>query len=276
MNRNVLAEMLRLIDAGRVFAVATVAVAKGSVPAKAGSTMIVLPDGSQVGTVGGAGLEEKVKARALECLSTGRGGIFPFDLLHSRPGGLDSLCGGSVQIMIEPVGRRPHLLICGGGHVGLAVARAAVPLDYGYSVLDDRAAYCSRERFPEAAGLHHARPEEFFSTADLSPYTHLLILGYSHKNDSVVLLEAVRRFGGFIGLICSKTKRVEMFARLREHGISEEQLARVEAPVGLPIGGESPAEIAVSILGSVIRHVKGGAAPVAEVLDAEKAGSSGA
>jgi xanthine dehydrogenase accessory factor len=273
MSRTVVEEALRLMDAGIEFAIATVASARGSVPGKEGAKMIVQADGRQFGTVGGAGLEEKTKAFARKCIAEKKGGIFPFDLMYYKEGGLDSLCGGTVQIVVEYIPKLPHVLICGGGHVGLAVARALVPLEYGYSVLDDRAEFASRDRFPDARGLHVAKPEEFFGRQDLGPYTHLLILGYSHQIDTAILHEAVKRFPGYIGLICSATKKREMFHRLKARGVTDAELERVEAPLGVPIGAESPAEIAVSIAASVIRHRRKGFS--SEEEHAEKAGQAG-
>jgi len=269
MSRTLLEEALRLMNAGIEFAIATVATARGSVPGKEGAKMIVLPDGRQIGTVGGAGLEEKTKALARKCLAEKKGGLFDFDLMYYKEGGLDSLCGGSVRIMVEIMPRHPHVLICGGGHVGLALAKALGPLEYSYSVLDDRAEFSSRDRFPEARGLFVAKPEDFFGREDLGPFTHLVILGYSHQIDTAILHEAVKRFPGYIGLICSATKKREMFHRLKARGVTDAELERVDAPLGVPIGAVTPAEIAISIAASVIRHRR--QEPASEGDHAEKA-----
>jgi len=105
-------------------------------------------------------------------------------------------------------------------------------------------------------------------------HAHLLLLGYSYKIDTEALYQAVTRFDGYIGLICSKLKRREMFAKLRERGVSESALQRIEAPLGLAIGAETPAEIAVSILGSIIQHHKrasvSSSTPASEVTDVEE------
>ena len=254
--RSVQRKILELLDQGRAFAVATVADAKGSVPGKPGSKMVVLPDGSQYGTVGGAGLEQKVKALCRKALEERRGGLFPFDLMYYKEGALDSLCGGSVQILVEYMAPIPHLLIAGGGHCGLEVARLCDQVGYAHSVLDDRAEYASESRFPNAKRAIHALPEEFFAREDLSGYSHVLLVGWSHKIDTDLLFHLVQKFPRWIGLISSKTKRLEMFRRLKARGVAEEALGRVVAPVGLPIGAESPAEIAVSILAQLIASVK--------------------
>jgi xanthine dehydrogenase accessory factor len=259
VSRKVLRRAAELADAGQPFALCTVVGARGSVPGKAGAKMIVERDGSCFGTVGGAGLEEKTKALGLQSIREKKTISHKFDLAYFRPGALDSLCGGSVEILVEYMGAVPHVLICGGGHVGLEVARLCDQLEYVYSVVDDRTEFASAERFPRGRGHFVARPEEFFPTADLGAYSHIVILGYSHRVDTDILFHCCKRAPAstFVGFISSKLKRKEMFARVRERGVTEEELARVEAPLGLGIGAESPAEIAVSILGGIIAHHKG-------------------
>jgi xanthine dehydrogenase accessory factor len=257
VSRKLLRRAAELADAGQAFALCTVITSRGSVPGKVGAKMIVEKDGTPFGTVGGAGLEEKTKALALECLAAKKTGHYKFDLAYFRPGALDSLCGGTVEILVEYMGAVPHVLICGGGHVGLEVARLLDQLEYVYSVVDDRPEYVARERFTEARGLFAARPEDFFPTADLAGYSHIIILGYSHRVDTDILHHCCKRFPGYIGVISSKLKRKEMFARVTARGVSEAELARVQAPLGLSIGAETPAEIAVAIVGGIIADHKG-------------------
>lgn len=259
VSRKVLRRAAELADAGQPFALCTVVTTRGSVPGKAGAKMIVERDGSFFGTVGGAGLEEKTKALGLQAIQDKRSISHKFDLAYFRPGALDSLCGGTVEILVEYMGAVPHVLICGGGHVGLEVARLCDQLEYVYSVVDDRTEFASPARFPGARGHFVARPEDFFPTADLGGYSHIIILGYSHRVDTDILFHCCKRAPAstFVGFISSKLKRKEMFARVRERGVTEEELARVEAPLGVGIGAETPAEIAVSILGGIIAHHKG-------------------
>jgi xanthine dehydrogenase accessory factor len=275
VSRKVMRRAAELLDAGVSFALCTVVGARGSVPGKAGAKMIVLGDGSQFGTVGGAGLEEKVKELGRRCIAERSNLTHKYELAFNRPGALDSLCGGAVEILVEYMGAVPHVLICGGGHVGLEVARLCDQLEYIHSVLDDRPEFAARDRFPNARELHVGRPDTFFPAHDLSNVSYLVLLGYSYKIDTEALYQAVTRFPGYIGLICSRLKRREMFAKLRERGVAEEALARIEAPLGLAIGAETPAEIAVSILGSIIQHHKrasslSSSTPASEVDDVEE------
>jgi xanthine dehydrogenase accessory factor len=249
-------KILRLIEEGRTFAVATVAETRGSVPGKQGAKMLLQADGTQFGSVGGAGLEEKVKGLCRKALEEKKGGMASFDLMYYKEGALDSLCGGSVKVLVEYMAPLPHVLIAGGGHCGLEIARLCDQLGYLHSVLDDRAEYAARERFPNARRNVRALPEEFFAREDLSGFSHVVLVGWSHKIDTDLLFHLVQKFPGWIGLISSKTKKLEMYRRLKARGIPEAALGRVVAPVGLPIGAVTPAEIAVSILGQIIATVR--------------------
>lgn len=262
MTQEILRRALDCVDRGMRVAMASVVQARGSVPGKPGARMLVPETGPVEGTVGGAGLEEKVKDLCREALKTGIGGIHHFDLMHYKEGALDSLCGGSVEVVVEVLLPRPHVLICGGGHVGREVARLCDQLDYAYSVLDDRPEFSDIVRFPHARNRFVSMPEAFFKSQDLTAFTHLLVVGYSHRIDTDILFHAAERYRRWIGVIASATKKREMIRRVRARGISEELLSNVECPVGLSIGAVTPAEIAVAILGSIIRTVKG-TAPVA-------------
>jgi xanthine dehydrogenase accessory factor len=257
VSRKVMRRAAELLDAGVPFALCTVVAARGSVPGKAGAKMIVTKDGAPFGTVGGAGLEEKVKDLGRRCLDERTNLTAKFELAFDRPGALDSLCGGAVDVLVEYMAAVPHVLICGGGHVGLEVARLCDQIEYAHSVLDERPEFASRERFPGAKDVFVARPEDFFPGRELSVYSHVLLLGHSYRIDTEALYHCATRFSGYVGLIASKLKRKEMFARLRARGVPEGALARIEAPLGARIGAESPGEIAVSIVAGVIAHHKG-------------------
>lgn len=255
MDRRTAREALRLIELHQPFVKATVVAATGSVPGKLGATMIVRADGTALGTVGGASLEEEVKARAVRAIERRAGELAHFDLAAWKRGGLPSLCGGSVDIALEFVPARPNLLLWGGGHVAEAVARLLPPLEFDHSVADDRPEYVGRERFPAAERREVVAPGHLFDTFDPAQFTHLYLLGYDALRDLEVLAEAIDRFPNTIGLIASASKREHLFARLRERGVSREALARVRSPVGLEIGAETPAEIAVSIVAEVVRDL---------------------
>ncbi|MCI4317421.1 MAG: XdhC/CoxI family protein [Thermoplasmata archaeon] len=255
MDRKLTREALRLLDRHEAFVRATVVETRGSVPGKIGASMIIRADGSTVGTVGGAALEEIVKELASKAMASHRGGVHLFDLQKWKPGGLPSLCGGSVTIALEYSPARPNLLLWGGGHVAHALSTILPTLEYDYSVADDRPDWVGEDRFPHADRRHVAAPAELFELVEPSSFTHLYILGYDAAKDTEVLVEALGRFPNYIGLISSSAKREHIFADLRRRGVSEEAIRRVRAPVGLAIGAESPQEIAVSIVAEIVQSL---------------------
>jgi xanthine dehydrogenase accessory factor len=255
MDRRLTREALRLLDAHQPFVRATVVKAVGSVPGKLGAAMIVRSDGSTLGTVGGAQLEEEVKSLARGAFDRREGDLHHFDLQAWKPGGLASLCGGSVEIAIEYVPARPNLLLWGGGHVALALANLLPTLEYDYSVADDRPEWIGVDRFPNAERREAVEPERLFDVFDPASFTHLYLLGYDARKDLEVLARAIERFPNAIGLIASASKREHMFSTLRERGVPREALARIRSPVGVPIGAETPPEIAVSIVAEIVREM---------------------
>jgi xanthine dehydrogenase accessory factor len=255
MDRRLTREALRLLEAHQPFVRATVVKTVGSVPGKLGAAMIVRSDGSTLGTIGGAQLEEEVKALAVSALARKEGDLHHFDLQAWKPGGLASLCGGSVEIAVEYVAARPNLLLWGGGHVAHALAELLPTVEYDYSVADDRPEWVGVERFPAADRREVVEPERLFDVFDPGSFTHLYLLGYDARKDLEVLGRAIDRFPNAIGLIASASKREHMFATLRERGVSREALGRVRSPVGVPIGAETPGEIAVSIVAEIVKEM---------------------
>ncbi len=255
MDRKLTREALRLMELHQPFVRATVVQATGSVPGKLGASMIVRADGTFVGTIGGAALEEDVKVRAAEALRRRSGDLHHFDLAAWKDGGLPSLCGGSVDVALEYVPARPNLLLWGGGHVAHALAEILPTLEYDFSVADDRPDWIGVDRFPLAERRLVVAPDRLWDALEPASFTHLYLLGYDALKDLDVLRGALDRFPNFIGLIASASKREHLFARLREEGRSREALARVRSPIGLDLGAESPAEIAVSVVAEIVAEL---------------------
>lgn len=248
--------MLDLAERRHPFAVCTVVHTDGSVPGKVGSTMVVTAEGRTHGTVGGAGLEERVKAAAVEALRTGHGTLLHYDLAKWKEGGLNAVCGGSVDVSVLVHRALPHLLLYGGGHCGKALADIATTLDWDASVVDLRAEYANRERFPNAVDVVAGEPAAWTKAADLSGVTHAYLLGHSWEVDTAILAELLPRFDGFVGVIGSQAKRRSMFEELRRRGVPQAQVDRVVCPIGVDVGAESPEEIAVAVAAEVIQSLK--------------------
>ena len=262
--RGLLREMLRLTERRQAFVVCTVVETDGSVPGKLGSTMVVKADGSTRGTVGGAGLEEKVKAAALDALRTGKGGLRHFDLAKWKPGGLNSICGGTVDVSVVVHRPLPHLLLFGGGHCGKALADIAPTLDWDVTVVDARPEYANKERFPDAVAAIAASPAAWVKGADLADYSHAYLLGHSWEIDVEILAALLSRFDGFVGAIGSAAKRHSIEAELRKRGVPDRHLARLVCPIGADVGAESPEEIAVAVAAEVVSTLKKAPRPVPE------------
>lgn len=254
MKRHLAKEALRLLEAHQPFVRATVVRASGSVPGKMGASMLIRVDGTVDGTVGGAALEERVKELARIAFDRHEGELAHFDLASWRPGGLPSLCGGAVDIAIEYVAAGPNLLLWGGGHVAQAIAELLPALDYACSVADDRPEWIGEDRFPRAERRILTDPPKLWDNVTPTEFTHLYLLGYDALKDLEVLRGALGRFPGSIGLIASASKREHMFAALRASNWSRASLRRIRSPIGLSLGAESPAEIAVSVVAELIRE----------------------
>ena len=153
-------KILQLIEEGRAFAVATVAEAKGSVPGKQGAKMILLPDGTQFGTVGGAGLEQKVKGLCRKAFEEKKGGLSSFDLMYYKEGALDSLCGGSVQVLVEYMAPIPHILLAGGRSLVPEPPRRYPDAAHGAGI-DDAIDLGAPGRFEQIFRPPYVRVEQF-------------------------------------------------------------------------------------------------------------------
>lgn len=244
MEPTLLREASALAERGVACALAVVVETRGSVPGKAGATMLVTADGTSRGTVGGAGLEERVKGLCKAALAAGEGGVHSFDLANWKEGGLDSVCGGTVTVAIHVVRASPRVLIVGGGHVAQALAKVLDVLAYPYTIIDSRPGFAEN---PEVPAAFIARSEEL-------PYSHAYLLGHSHHEDGDALIALLQRgFAGQIGVIGSKSKMRAFSERARERGLSTQG---VRCPIGADIGADSPPEIAVAVAAEIVRDLK--------------------
>ena len=270
MRPSLLREAAQLAEQGVPCALAVVASATGSVPGKVGAAMLVTVDGTSRGTVGGAGLEERVKRLCQEAIRRGEGGVHDFDLANWKEGGLDSVCGGTVRVAIHVLRPVPHLLLVGGGHCSLALARVADVLEWSYAVVDSRAGYADRERFPKARAVAQQAPAEFISSCeDLSRFSHVYVMGHSHHEDADALVALLSRgYAGVVGVIGSKAKLRSFRERARERGVDDAAFGRVRSPIGVDVGAQTPEEIAVAVAAEVVRdlHRGGGAPETADTL----------
>ncbi len=237
-------------------ALATIVGTRGSTPGRETMRLLVLEDGTFLGTVGGGCLEAEVYETAKEVIRDEQPRTLSFRLTEFESPDSGLLCGGEVTIFVEPV-TTPTLWIFGGGHVSKALCRVAAMAGFHVTVCDDRAAYASAERFPEAARTVSAPYADAVAQMPIRANTYAIIVTRGHKEDGVVLRELARRAAAgddprFLGMIGSKVKRGVLFRHLRADGVPEAFLARVRTPVGLCIGARTHEEIAVAVVGEMI------------------------
>jgi xanthine dehydrogenase accessory factor len=241
----------KIISEGAEAAIVTVVAASRSTPRGVGTKMLVRADGSLTGTIGGGGVEAAAIRIAANVIRTGKPELHHFDLVPDKEPGM--VCGGEMDIFVEPLALTPTLFIFGGGHISLAIAKIAGMLGFKIAVLDDRAEFANRERFPEAELVLAGDLEKAFSNLPIDRLSYIVIVTRSHKDDQKVLEQAIKTPARYIGMIGSKTKVKAIFKNLQEKGIEPKLLDNVHTPIGLEIYAETPEEIAVSILAEIIK-----------------------
>jgi xanthine dehydrogenase accessory factor len=245
-------EIVKLRREGRRGAVATIVSVRGSIPSFRTAKMLVRDDGSIVGTIGGGCVEADVWQAAREVMEEEKPRTLTFNLNQNPKYDTGLVCGGTLDIFIEPVLPVPVLYLFGAGHVAVNLYKVAHNAGFEVIVVDDRETYANRERFPEAREIH---AEDFDQTmARLAPNesAYIVIVTRGHRDDMRVLRWAVQTPARYIGMIGSKRKVIAIYRELEKEGMPPELFDRVHAPVGLDIGAVTPEEIAVAITAELI------------------------
>jgi len=244
-------EIVRLRKDGRRGAVATIVNVRGSIPSFKTAKMLVRDDGSIVGTIGGGCVEAEVWQAAREVMESERPRTLSFDLNNDPKYDTGLVCGGTLEIFIEPILPPAELCVFGAGHVATSLYRVARLVGFDVTIVDDRETYASRERFPEAQVI----AEDFDKAmARLSPSesSYIVIVTRGHRDDMRVLRWAVQTPARYVGMIGSKRKTIAIFKELEKEGLPARLFERVHAPVGLDIGAITPEEIAIAIMAELI------------------------
>jgi xanthine dehydrogenase accessory factor len=244
-------EIVKMRRAGRRGALATIVHTNGSIPSYESSRMLVREDGSLVGTVGGGCVEAEVWAAAKEVMQNEAPRKMVFNLNNEATYDNGLICGGTVEIFVEPILPQPTVYLFGGGHVSMAVAKSTAAAGFAISVVDDRETFANAERFPMAQQFFTTY-EDAFEKIQPNAASYLVIVTRGHKEDMRVLAWAVRTEARYVGMIGSKRKVLSVYKALEAEGYRAEEFARVFAPMGLEIGALSPEEIAVSIAAELI------------------------
>ncbi len=245
-------EIVRLRKDGRRGAVATIVNVRGSIPSFKTAKMLVRDDGSIVGTIGGGCVEGEVWQAAREVMESEKPRTLTFDLNQDPKYDTGLVCGGTLEIFVEPILPPADLYIFGAGHVAASLYKVARIAGFDVTVIDDREAYARRERFPEA---QQVIADDFDkATAQLAPSesSYIVIVTRGHRDDMRMLRWAVQTPARYVGMIGSKRKTITIFKELQQEGLPAHLFDRVHAPIGLDIGAITPEEIAVAITAELI------------------------
>lgn len=238
--------------------VATVIDADGSTPVKPGMKLAVRSDGSFVGTIGGGALEKQV----IERIRSDRPSEvqrWRYDLGLGENAGekTEMICGGSQEILIEPLFSGTPLFIYGGGHCGVSLSALASKVGFTVTVIDDREEWSSREKHPHAAQTILASFVDLADRVPLTPESFIVIMTHGHKHDEAVLRQLIRTRHAYLGMLGSERKVADVFQRMMKDGFTRNELGSVHSPAGMSIGSHTPEEIAISILAQMLAAKNG-------------------
>lgn len=210
-----------------------------------GARLLVLPDKSTRGSLGHAELERRVIADAERAIWSGTAQTYTYTLE-------DSAQAQSYEVFIEGFPPPPRLIIVGAGHIAIPLTTFAKTLNYRVVVVDARAAFATRERFPHADELIVEWPDTYLEKADLNPSTAVAVLTHDPKFDEPTLKVVLQHEVGYVGAIGSRKTGLERNERLLRQGLSSEQISRIHGPIGLDLGGRSPEEMALAIMAEIV------------------------
>jgi len=252
--RKVLLKLNECLEINKSVAIVTVIRVEGSTPRGVGSMMLVDKEGNILeGTIGGGVLEQKAKKDAVDCIKRKESLLIDYKLDRDSKTGnvLPMACGGNVSLFIKVYNSRDKLILAGGGHIAEKIAKMANILGYSITVLDSREERLNSELYPGVHSLVLGNIVENLENMDIGDDTFIVIVTHGHKHDQDVLERVLKSNAKYIGMIGSKNKVRTTFENLLEKGYSKEELSRVYAPIGLDLGGETPEEIALSIMAEI-------------------------
>ena len=259
MNREVFAAVADALERGEPAALVTIVSTTGSTPQRVGAKMLVFGDGRIVGTIGGGCYENDAFWKAREAITQRKPELVHYELSDDFAQETGLICGGQMDVYIEPIEPSPELYIIGGGHVGFHLARVAHEVGFRVHVIDDREKFANAERFPTAAEVIVDDIPSWIARVSLPAHAYAVIVTRGHTNDLEALRALAPRELRYLGLIGSRAKVARIYDALMADRMPADALQRVHAPIGLDIGAVTPQEIAVSILAELIavKHGKG-------------------
>jgi xanthine dehydrogenase accessory factor len=245
-------EIVRLRKSGQRCALATIVQVNGSIPSYESAKLLVREDGSFLGTVGGGCVEAEVWTAAREAMDTGQPKHLNFALNQDAAYDSGLICGGQLNVFVEPILPQPRAIIFGAGHVSKSLSKVASLAGFATVIVDDREQFANRDRFPEADEVHAGEYENVFSQLQVTDSCYLVIVTRGHRDDLRVLRWAIHTPARYVSMIGSRRKVLGVMKELEKEGVPRHAFDRLFAPMGLDIGAVSPEEIAVSVVAEMI------------------------
>ncbi len=232
-------------------AICTIIRSQGSTPRHVTSKMLVYPDGRIIGTVGGGEVENRVLKEALLAMKDRSPRLLEYNMANPERGD-PGVCGGQVEIYVEPLIPKPVLVVVGVGHVGKAVAHLAKWLGFVVAVTDDRQDFCNPQAVPDADQYYPVPLEQLPGQMKITPWTYIVLTTRGIDVDIRGLPPILSSEAAYVGVIGSKRRWSTTTKKLVDNGVSAELIKKVHSPIGLEIHAETPEEIAVSIMAEII------------------------
>jgi len=232
-------------------ALCTVIKSEGSTPRHVGSKLLVYPDGKFIGTVGGGELENRVMKAALKSLMSGDAQTLSYSMVDPSRGD-PGVCGGTVEVFVEPILPPAMIVVIGAGHVGKAVVHLAKWLGFRVAVSDDREEFCNPESVPGGDTYYPVEMGKLAEELKVTRQTYLVVTSRGSNIDAKGLPSLLETDAAYIGVIGSKRRWLTTVKALKEQGVSDEKIARIHSPIGLELNAETPEEIAVSIMAEIL------------------------
>ncbi|MEI6668074.1 MAG: XdhC/CoxI family protein [Acidobacteriota bacterium] len=267
MQETVFAAVVGALERGERAALVTIVATRGSTPQRVGAKMLVFDDGRSVGTIGGGCYEADATGKAREIIGSRKAQVVRYDLADDVAEEHGLICGGQMEVFIEPLDPSPDVYLIGAGHVSQHVATFAHALGFRVHVVDDRTAFANAERFPDAAHVVVEPIADWLRQAHLAPTAYVVIVTRGHVHDLAAMQALSGRTLGYVGMIGSRAKVVRIREALMQSGVEAWWLDTVRAPIGLRIGAVTPEEIALSIVAELVAVRRGAiAAPATSAL----------
>jgi xanthine dehydrogenase accessory factor len=273
MSVDVFDELTRLRRLGQKCALATIVQVRGSIPSFESAKLLVREDGSLVGTIGGGCVEAEVWNAAREVMDSGKPRHMSFNLGQDAAYDNGLICGGQLDVFVEPVLPSPRAFIFGAGHISKSLSQVLTMAGFLTTVIDDREAFANRDRFPDADEVLSGEYEAIFPSLLIHDSTYIVIVTRGHRDDMRVLRWAVSTPACYISMIGSRRKVINVVKELEKEGIPRERMERIFAPMGLEIGAISPEEISISVAAEMIalrRNAPGNWRSVSKTLFADE------